>query len=283
MNTNNIFHKIKLYNRERFPIIAISLFCISISIGLSSISPQYSIINIILNSIFLVLLLLHMRILDEFKDYKYDNKNHPDRPVQSGKISLQELKIVGIINITALSILSLYLNPNTYFLIFIFVIFYSLLMYKEFFIQNFYEKSPLAYLISHQFIFVPTLVFLLLGMNVIINIDFFLVITFLIIPIILVELGRKIEFRYDEKGNKTTDSYAFVWGQKKTIFATIILVLLALAIIYILYGINIGFLILLSILLFLIITFIFKFNLLVNYSKLIYSLISIIIPLLLVL
>lgn len=220
------------YFRERFPVFPLAAFCILILLAIKSYFPKDITFNKTLVLTFIYLgFLLHMRILDEFKDYDYDIKHHPERPVQRGVIKLDFLKKLGIANLILLTLSALSISTFQVFLLFLFVILYSGLMFKEFFIKKFYEKSPSFYLITHQVVFIPLYLFFYSVFNgsiwTITNVSQLAHFSYLLVPGILIEIGRKIKHRTDASGENTTDTYAYVWGQEKTIRAFGTLILLA--------------------------------------------------------
>ena len=211
---------IKLYQyfSYRFPLVALSVFALLL---IAAIHKQLD-IAINLQSLFLYSLLyvgflLHLRLLDEFKDYNYDSKFHPDRPVQKGIVSLSNIKSLAIINVISMILLVTYLDSHL-LVLFVIALLYSGLMYKEFWINNFWERSSVLYLISHEIIFLPLHYYFFSAITDslyifrnLAEISFFI---YTILPIILIEIGRKMNHRYSPNKKKTTDTYAYSWGEQ---------------------------------------------------------------------
>jgi hypothetical protein len=220
------------YFKERFPVIPLFIFSFLTIAGLSNkIQIQQHYLLIALLSVVYTSFLLHLRILDEFKDFEYDSKYHPDRPIQRGAIPLERIKYIGIVNILVMTITSVIASKPLIIPLIIFVILYSLLMYKEFFIHDFYKKSPSLYLISHQIVFIPLYLFLYSSIESSFwlpeSIEQYSLLIYTFIPMILVEIGRKMKYRLDKHGNKTDDTYLVVWGEKTTIGVFSALVILS--------------------------------------------------------
>lgn len=220
------------YLKKRFPILSLSLFALLTITGIAkTIQVQANYGKSILLSLVYISFLFHLRVLDEFKDYQYDNKYHPDRPVQRGEISLDQIRIVGIINFVIMLSASIIASDLLIVPIFLLVLFYSLIMYKEFFIKNFYERSPIFYLISHQIVFIPLCFYFYSSLNSsfwhINNVNKLSLFCYTLIPMVLIEIGRKMSHRFDEQGNKTNDTYAFVWGERKAIIVFSSLIILS--------------------------------------------------------
>ena len=220
------------YFKERFPLISLLVFSFLTIAGLSNkIQIQHHFIQIALLSIVYTSFLLHLRILDEFKDFEYDSRYHPDRPIQRGAIPLKTIKYIGIANFFVLMIISIMASKPALLALIVCVILYSLLMFKEFFIKDFYKKSPSLYLISHQIVFIPLYLFLYSSIESSFwlpeSIEQYSLLIYTFIPMILVEIGRKMKYRLDKHGNKTDDTYLVVWGEKTTIGVFSALVILS--------------------------------------------------------
>ena len=105
-----------------------------------------------LGGVFMVFLfLLHLRVFDEHKDFELDSVTRPDRPVQRGVISLDQLKIVGAIAIAGQIVLALLagLVPAAVYAV---VIVYSVLMLFEFFVKDWLEARLVWYALSHTLV-----------------------------------------------------------------------------------------------------------------------------------
>ena len=202
------------YILKRFPVHLLFIFT---SVNIFSVQKfltgQYDISGLPISIIFL-LFLFHLRLLDEIKDFEFDTKHHKDRPVQKGSVSLVSIKKLIVINIILMFSLTYFTNL---LLLLAIPIAYTFLMFKEFFIKDFYERSPLVYLLSHQIVFVFLLMFFfsaITGQVYQLQPDTILIYLFYFLPLAIIEIGRKMDYRYDFEGNKTIDSYAYVWGEK---------------------------------------------------------------------
>lgn len=209
--------------RKRFPLIPLLILGLFNILSIANYSTHNkSLLFIIIISLIPTAFLFHMRILDEFKDFEFDKEKFPDRPLHSGAISKGHLIFWGIINIILLSFIMVLSRNFLSVILFVFTIGYSGLMFKEFFIHKFWEKSPILYLVSHQivFVFLFSSIYIIffdyssISSNILKFVVHFL---FVYMPLLIIELGRKIEFRYDTKGKITNDTYAALWGQRFTI------------------------------------------------------------------
>ena len=110
---------------------------------------------------------LVLRIFDEHKDYKLDCRNHPDRILQSGLITLNHLKIAGALALTAQVLWSLWLDggigqTTTAWLM---MFGWTCLMGKEFFIGEWLTRHLTTYAISHMLV-MPLIVWWLANLAV---------------------------------------------------------------------------------------------------------------------
>lgn len=160
---------------------------------------------------------LMLRVFDEHKDYELDCHNHPERVLQSGVISLKDLKVLGAVAILGQAVVSLWLDGfvlgqvvSTWLV----VIIWSSLMAKEFFIGEWLSKRLLLYAISHMVVMpmglvwavamaspgepLPPVVFVLAGFSFVSGFTF--------------EISRKIKTPEDERD--TIDSYTRIFGTK---------------------------------------------------------------------
>nr|WP_298172111.1 hypothetical protein [uncultured Pseudomonas sp.] len=103
---------------------------------------------------------LLLRVLDEHKDYQLDCHNHPQRVLQSGLITLDHLKVAGLLAVTAQLALSLWLDRGigqaTY--AWLALLAWTLLMAKEFFVGAWLNRHLTWYAVSHMLV-MPLLVY----------------------------------------------------------------------------------------------------------------------------
>jgi len=205
------------YSKTRFPIVPLILHCGLSALVLAAVSGAPLQDSLVFGLLYL-LFLLHMRVLDEYKDKDFDDRNYPDRPVQLGSVSLPELKGIGWINAVVFTAIGLLrLIPAVWLFIFAAAA-YSFLMFKEFFIQNFWQRSPAMYLLSHQAVLILLFLgFAAGGIGQTPAGPFAANILFVYATVLNIELGRKIKRRYAPDGAETIDTYAYVWGQQFTI------------------------------------------------------------------
>lgn len=213
------------YMYQRFPLIPLYILSLSVVVVMGALINNGDVtfrLEEISIGLIPVLFLFHMRILDEFKDYNFDAVNFPDRPLHSGLVSKKDLLIYEIICVILIGFISMVFTNFISFLFLIVSFAYSGFMFKEFFIEDFWNKSAFLYLASHQVILFLVLLCVLTGLheNILYNVSLIHIVAILIhafMPFLAIELGRKIKHRIDQQGNNTSDTYAQTWGQRNTI------------------------------------------------------------------
>jgi hypothetical protein len=97
---------------------------------------------------------LMLRIFDEHKDYAQDLHNYPDRVLQSGRITLGHLKILGLLAIVLQAGYSVSFDSGvgtvTFYWLMVFG--WSLLMAVEFFVPQWLNAHMVVYGLSHMLI-----------------------------------------------------------------------------------------------------------------------------------
>ena len=96
--------------------------------------------------------MLRIRLWDEIKDFNYDSKHHGSRPVQKGILSLPNIKKMAFIVLGVEFLIQFFLSYHA-LVIFLIALAYSFLMFKNFYIKDFENKSFAFCLLSHQIIF----------------------------------------------------------------------------------------------------------------------------------
>jgi len=123
-----------IYQKERFPIVVLGLsFLPAILSSGAVVASQAEFKFVLIALIVSVAYLLHVRIIDEFRDYEHDLRHHKERPVSSGIISLKELRVIDWLAIVAVPLASLYSGTGA-LLIAVAMLLYSYFARKEFFL-----------------------------------------------------------------------------------------------------------------------------------------------------
>lgn len=221
-----MFYRIMVYFKEMFPLssifgtiftgviielIYLNLYSLKINFDLKLLAP----------ATVLTLVGLLIRIMDEFKDYEDDLKNFPNRPLPSGKVKKEDLKILGVL--TVIGILVLSAISVELFAFSIVTLFYTFLMLKWFFIEDKMKKSlPLA-LLTHHPIVLFNFAYLVIACNSMYPVVDYSK-SYYILPLCLMftnwEISRKIRSPENETEYTT---YSKIWGAKTATFVSMLL------------------------------------------------------------
>ncbi len=93
----------------------------------------------------------HIRVFDEHKDYAQDCLHHPNRVLQRGVITLQELRGLGLIAIAVQIALGAWHSWAALLAVLI-TLGFTLLMLKEFFVGEWLKRHFLVYALSHMLV-----------------------------------------------------------------------------------------------------------------------------------
>ncbi len=154
-----------IFTKERFkPLEYIPLIFLFVGVNylfsrvLSGL--ELPVVSLIVMAVLGLCFFFRMRLFDEIKDYEVDLVINPTRPLARGLISVSQVKKVILLLIVFEFVLvtTLGLIPA---LLYVFAIFYSLLMYEEFFIGEILRPRLTTYAMTH------TIVVAFLGLSLI--------------------------------------------------------------------------------------------------------------------
>jgi hypothetical protein len=133
------------YQKKRFPVIVLGLSFLpailsSGAVVIGSVNIEFLTLSLIISLAYL----LHVRIIDEFRDYEHDLEHHKDRPLSVGDITLNDLRIVDWMAIIALVLAALYSDLQA-LLIVVVMLGYSFLARNEFFLGLKFRKHFYLY------------------------------------------------------------------------------------------------------------------------------------------
>ncbi|HEY0511475.1 MAG TPA: UbiA family prenyltransferase [Thermoanaerobaculia bacterium] len=102
----------------------------------------------LLGALTLFCFFFHLRVFDEHKDYAEDGIHYPHRVLQSGVVTLRDLKVLGGLAIAAEIALSLLRGPAA-FAAWLAAFLFSVLMLQEFFVRSWIKRHFLVYAVTH--------------------------------------------------------------------------------------------------------------------------------------
>ena len=209
------------YAKERFPILPALLFSSLFGFaGIAHISGfRGNAGQIIASAAMIFLFLLRIRLWDEIKDFYYDSKHHSSRPIQMGVLSLLHIKKAALV-VLGIEIMIQFFLPYQAVTIFFIALLYSFLMFKNFYIKDFENKSFLLWLLSHQLIFLIYIYYIFsIGSTNFFSpktqSDIWMMLS-LFLPTLIYEIGRKVKHRISSAGYNTDDTYIYRWGETKS-------------------------------------------------------------------
>lgn len=110
--------------------------------------PMHYDFSSLLGAATLFLFFFHLRVFDEHKDFLEDLQHYPDRVLQRGLVTLDQLKFLGGLAIAFEVILAALRGPATLVALLV-ALGFSILMLKEFFVPDWLKRQFLLYAVSH--------------------------------------------------------------------------------------------------------------------------------------
>ena len=214
------------YFAERFPPAQHGVLIAAFSFGVLSYTAKLGTPLLKLTTLgFMVafatafLIILQLRILDEFKDFEEDARWRPYRPVPRGLVSLSSLRKLWFVA-AALQLAGAVLLDTRLVWGLLMIWIYSGLMGVEFFVRRWLKAHPLAYMLSHIVIvpmiaaYVAACLWLPLGtaapdLTGLLAASYF--------AFCVIEVGRKIRAPMDEQPG--VETYTFLWGVRRAVAA----------------------------------------------------------------
>ena len=151
-------HNFLAYLNQRFPVVNMALFAVLFLTVYSVagffwpvIKPTHFGWREVLGMVAVISFFFRLRVFDEIKDYALDAVNHPDRVLQSGRVSLRQLLTVSLAGAVVELTWSAIMGMPTLGCWGLAVA-YSLLMRYEFFVGHYLKKRLLLYALTHMLI-----------------------------------------------------------------------------------------------------------------------------------
>lgn len=234
-NEKGIIKRLNIYQKERFPILVLLFTTTSVILSSTAVSiplkdnPLNYLNGMIVAFVTLILFMFHIRVLDEYRDYKFDSKYHTERPVQRGVISLKELLILDVIGLILQATINIiYLDLG--FISWLVAFGYTFLAGNDFFLKKWLRKKFYLYNLLNllQMLFLQIYLYIIIVHslkfeNILLIIHFI----FVLLNIGLLEFGRKLKTRSEEGAGN--DTYSSRMGIKKASFIYIFICLLIYA------------------------------------------------------
>ena len=165
-----------------------------------------------------------LRVFDEIKDYDLDALNHPQRVLQSGRVSLKQLVSLSIAGSLLEISWSLWVGFPT-LLCWLAAAGYSLLMRYEFFVGSFLKKRLVLYAFTHMLVMPLIILWVWSAYAPAYEISraYFILGALSLLAGFSFELARKIHTRSAER--ELVDSYSKSLGFQASIIAVLLVLL----------------------------------------------------------
>jgi len=198
-----------VFQQERAPLPAM-LVMASLTVGVFANFAHFSLRSFLVAVGIVTLYLIQTRTSDEKKDFEHDNQFHKDRPVQRGVVSLEELLVINRLSIVSqIALYASFLDMR----IFLFGLAsqgYAFLTRKEFFVREWIRQHFFTYYFLH---YIQLVILNLAILNIIkpVGVAYWQLITFVMLNIIIVEVGRKM---FAVEDDTTDDTFSAQLGHK---------------------------------------------------------------------
>ena len=157
--TDPFARRLRAYLDERFPLMGNVLLIISYYSSNQFLAhalthpgdPMSYSLRSLGGAVMLLCMFFHLRVFDEHKDYEEDCRHYPHRVLQSGLITLRDLRRLGFAAIAIELNLAVLLGWPVVVAAAL-AIGFSVLMLKEFFVGGWLRRHFLVYAISHMLI-----------------------------------------------------------------------------------------------------------------------------------
>ena len=245
---DSFFMRVLAYTNERFPVVPILITTILIGFNgmytakfiFQNVSFDPASLKVWAGLLSTFFIFFHLRLMDEFKDYEEDILAYPNRLLSRGVVTKKDLALLLFSLIGLELVLNIYIGTGA-LICWAFILIYSALMYKEFFIEEFLNKVMVLYLVSHQaiipmiigyFFFVVTDVDIktLFGLKSLLGLACMSLTSFIF------EIGRKTW--NPEREQELADSYTKSWGIPRALSVLAISGIVLVILHFYFYGMN---------------------------------------------
>jgi hypothetical protein len=221
-----ISRKFYSYQKERFPIAVLGLSLLPAALSSAvvvSVHPSVARVGMVIAAS--LAYLLHIRIIDEHRDYRHDNIHHADRPVQAGIISKGELQIIDFIAASVLVAIAAVAGPTALAVVGA-MLAYSYLAGVEFFVGEKIRRHFFTYNIANLLQMLLMQIFVYSVFANTIPLTFLVAMHFLFTTVgtIVFEFVRKIKMPGDDGTGRDTYTWYLGFNRALVIFIFLALV-----------------------------------------------------------
>lgn len=215
-----------LYQRERFPVIILGLsFLPAILSSGAVVTGHVQLEFVVVSLIVSIAYLLHVRIIDEFRDFEHDIEHHKERPVSMGRITLNELRTIDWIAVVTLILLAIYIGLGALLMVFA-MLFYSYIARNEFFLglqfrQHFYIYNAVNLI---QMLLLQILVYTIASESFSFNLLILVHFLFTSTGTVIFEFLRKVKIPGQDGTGQDTYTWFLGFNNALLIYVTLVIV-----------------------------------------------------------
>ena len=222
--------RLMTYQMERFPFVKNGVFILLFYAGTHNLFlflygyPYRFHPNQIIGFITLFLIFFQLRLFDEIKDFQVDSDTLPDRPVQRGVISLNEVKVLSGIVTILIIILNVFCGLDNLLKTLVLEAF-IFLMLKEFFLGERLRMNRVVYAALHMLV-MPFMAFYIGGhtSSSVFSLEGIWVFVMVYLTGFIIEVGRKIEAPGSELPG--VDTYSKLLGPRGAAYLYLVMVII---------------------------------------------------------
>lgn len=223
--TLTVAKKFHSYQRERFPIIVLGLSLLPAALSSGAIvSANLTSLQVALALIASFAYLLHIRVIDEHRDFGHDNIHHVTRPIQVGVISKEELRYMDVLAVAFLIIIAVVAGLWA-LVVAVIMLVYSYLAGKEFFVGESIRRHFFIYngINLIQMLLMQIFVYAIFANPIPLNSLVFAHFLFTTVGTIIFEFVRKLKRPGDDGTGKDTYTWYLGFNNSLIIYSLLLL------------------------------------------------------------
>jgi 4-hydroxybenzoate polyprenyltransferase len=217
------------YSKERFPVVNMALFAILFTtvMCIATYSNGTAVkfgFNEIIGCLAVISFFFRLRVFDEIKDYDVDVINHPQRVLQTGRITTKDLWSVSV-GLGLIEIVWSFLNGTETLVAWSCALVFAVLMRYEFFSGKFLKQYLFIYAVSHMMV-MPLVIYWVWSAYTEMSFSYNLLLlcSLSVVSGFAFEIARKIKLDADEKDS--VDSYSKIVGYANAVFLVLLILLI---------------------------------------------------------
>lgn len=206
------------YQEERFPIKILAFTTIAVVLSSAAVlAYKITLPEVILNYFSCLVFLLHVRVIDESRDFRHDNEFHPERPVQRGVISVRELFLIDLV-VSPVFIFTCFYYRGPALSYGLALLLFSFVAWKDFFAGRFLRRFFYLYngINMLQMVLLQLFIYAVFTGSYLITKVMWIHLLFVMFNTIIMEFVRKIRTSSEESAGK--DTYSWHLGYKRSLY-----------------------------------------------------------------